>query len=208
MDMITNADNNLQPYSDRTANSYGNQLISMGRWVSVYNDMHGLIRRSIMPRYGKPIIEDKARVLLEPLLYQITGRQDFNKLIFLLAPSSKQNFHRKLHCFDRETYKHLGSTCITSQELELMQQFEMLFKYELAYSDEYLHVKSLASDSSIIAQLVQSRRTALLNDSEPDPLPKIKSLRQPKIPVRLRESDVRRIKKTDGGDVIEPVWKL
>ncbi|TDG46454.1 hypothetical protein AWZ03_007110 [Drosophila navojoa] len=161
-----------------------------------------------MPRYGNPDVEDKAQILLEPLLFQLTGRQDFNRMIFLLAPSSKQNFHRKLHCFERDTYKHLGSTCITLQELELMQQFEMLFKYELVYTDEYLNLKSLASDSSIIEQLVQSRRTALLDDSEPDPEPKIKSLRQPKIPVRLRVSDVKRIKQKESGDTAEPVWKL
>lgn len=161
-----------------------------------------------MPRYGTVAVGEKAHVLLEPLLYQITGRQDYDRMIFLLTPSSKQNFHRKLHCFERETYKHLGSTCITSQELELMQQFEMLFKYELVYTDEYLNVKTLASDSSIIEQLVQSRRTALLNDNEPDPQPKIKSLRQPKIPVRLRVSDVKRIKKLESGDTAEPVWKL
>ncbi|EDW11423.2 uncharacterized protein LOC6575977 [Drosophila mojavensis] len=208
MDVTSNSESTPRPFTNKPVNSQGNKLISMGRWVSVYNDMHGLIRRSIMPRYGRAAVEDKGQILLEPLLYQLTGRQDFNRMIFLLAPSSKQNFHRKLHCFERDTYKHLGSTCITLKELELLQQFEMLFKYELVYTDEYLHVKSLACDSSIIEQLVQSRRTALLNESEPDPQPKIKSLRQPKIPVRLRVSDVKRIKKIESGDTGEPVWKL
>lgn len=209
--MISSGDNSPRSSAQQSANAPGKQLIAMGRWVSIYNEVHGLIRRSILPRYGKPVTGDKAQILLEPLLRQITGRQELNTLILLLAPSSKQNFHRKLHCFDRDTFKHLGSTCITNHELELMQQYEMLIKYEMVFTDEYLPIKSLACDSSIISQLVQSRRTASLVEEEPETKPKIKSLRQPKIPVRMRASDVKRIEKKQNyvdGASGEPVWKI
>ncbi|KAL7741394.1 hypothetical protein ACLKA6_013832 [Drosophila palustris] len=193
--------------TSRINNNFNNNIIAKGRWVSTYNLRQGLIKRHVLPRYGKPVDSEKAIRLLEPLLQEISGKQELNKLILLVAPTQKAYFQQKLHCFDSETMKHLGSTCITTKELQLMQQFEMLFKYEIVYTEEKLSIRSLSLNSSIISQILQRNKDALIHDEEHQPEPTIKSLRQPKIPVRMRASDVNRNKNmTD--DYTRILWKL
>lgn len=180
-------------------------IIAKGRWVSTYDSEEGLLKRHILPRYGKHVDTDKAIKLLEPLLQQISGKQELNKLILLVAPTQKPYFQQKLHCFESETMKHLGSTCITTKELHLMQQFEMLLKYEIVYTQETLTTRSLASNSSIISQILQRNKEALIREEESEEEPIIKSLRDPKIPVRMRASDVKR---NQENDLTKTVWKL
>lgn len=159
-----------------------------GRWVLTYSDLRGVISRPLSPRFSTAITEKRVQ-FLEPLLKEVTGLQDLSKLLVLVAPSSKPFFCKKLHCFNNETMKHLSSTSITMKELDMLKKYQMMFKYEIVYTEENFSVNVLATDDSIVeAIIIQCKEEHLWADPEPS----IKALRKPQIEVRLRSIDLQR----------------
>ncbi|KAH8419254.1 hypothetical protein KR222_000341, partial [Zaprionus bogoriensis] len=154
------------------------------------------------PRYGIPVYSDRAVKLLEPLLNKVTGQSDLSKLLLLVAPSSEPNLGRKLHCFENETRKHLGTTVITLNELKLIKEYQMLLKYDIVYTERNVSIKTLARDSNVVEQIVKRcKEENIQREAEPV----IKALRQPQISVRLRAIDMKRhnLGKSDS----EPFWR-
>ncbi|KAH8378164.1 hypothetical protein KR093_009772, partial [Drosophila rubida] len=160
------------------------------------------------PRYGNTFEEHSPLQMLQPLLHEISGIRDLHKLILLVIANPREEPQLKLHCFESETMTHLGNACITPAELQIMQQYQMLLKYEIVYTQEILSIRSLASDSAIITRLVQRSKEALLERKEPEPEPKhpIKSLRVPRIPVRMLKFNSKRSDSEQ--EVKKPVWKF
>lgn len=162
-----------------------------GRWVLTYSDLRGVISRTMSPRYSTSISEEKVQ-FLEPFLKEISSLRDLSKLLLLVAPSSKPYFCKKLHCFNNVTMKHLSSTSITMNELDMLKKYQMMFKYEIVYTEENFSVNLLATDDSIVeAIIIQCKEQHLWADPEPS----IKALRKPQIEVRLRSIDRNRLEK-------------
>lgn len=164
---------------------------SRGRWVLTYSDLRGVISRPLSPRYSTSITEKRVQ-FLEPFLKEVTGLQDLTKLLVLVAPSSKPYFCKKLHCFNNETMRHLSSTSITLNELDMLKKYQMMVKYEIVYTEENFSVHLLATDDTIVeAIIIKCKEEHLWADPEPT----IKALRKPQIEVRLRATDLNRREK-------------
>ncbi|KAH8271976.1 hypothetical protein KR044_012586, partial [Drosophila immigrans] len=163
------------------------------------------------PRYIKAFDGHNALHRLQPLLHEVSRTRDLHNLILLVIPpttaTATATSQLKLHCFESDTMKHLGSTCITPAELLTMQQYQMLLKYEIVYSRESLSIRSLACNPAVIARLVAHSKLALLEhkEPEPEPEPSIKSLRMPRIPVRMLNLNN---KSTASNDEKKPSWKI
>lgn len=166
-----------------------------GRWVLTYSDLRGVISRPMSPRYSTSITEKNVE-FLEPFLKDISSLTDLSKLLILVAPSSKPYFCKKLHCFNHESRKHLCSTSITINELDMLKKYQMMFKYEIVYTEENFSINLLATDDSIVeAIIIQCKEEHLWADPEPS----IKALRKPQIEVRMRSTDRNRNEKSNKG---------
>lgn len=189
-DFAENAEDNMVSTSSEQSD-FSSNIMNKGRWILTYSDLRGIISRPMPPRYTSSLSEEKVQYL-EPLLKEISGQKNLSKLLLLVAPSSKTYFCKKLHCFNNETKKHLSSTRITLKELELMKKYQMMFKYEIVYTDENFSVRLLATNNSIVEAIIDKCKEEHMFY---EPEPTIRSLRKPLIQVRLRSTDLNRHKR-------------
>lgn len=174
--------------SEQSEFNNGSNVVHKGRWVLTYSELRGVLSRPMPPRYASTLCEKKVQYL-EPLLKEVSGEKDLSKLLLLVAPSSQAYFCKKLHCFNRETRRHLSSTRITLKELELMKKYQMMFKYEFVYTEENFSVKLLATNHIVVEAIIDKCKEEHLFY---EPEPSIKALRKPLIQVRLRPNDLNR----------------
>lgn len=177
--------------SDQSAFKNGSNMAQKCRTILTYSELRGVLSRTMPPRFTSSICEKKAHYL-EPMLRDISGERDLSKLLLLIAPSTHEYFSKKLHCFNRETRKHLSSTRISLTELDLMKKYQMLLKYEFVYTEENFSVTLLATNHSVVEAIIDKCKEEHLFF---EPEPSIKALRRPIIEVRLRRNDMKRDKR-------------
>ncbi|KAH8412263.1 hypothetical protein KR009_000897, partial [Drosophila setifemur] len=152
------------------------------------------------PIYGHLAPGDASMGVLAKVLQEATGGVELQKLHLLVAPGTHK-LPRKVHCFDRRTRSHLGMTSITEEEVDVLRMYENLLKYELSFTNEYFSAKDLTCDTEIVSMLFDRTSDGLFMSNlnfnrigkelcsigiQADRKHRIKALRQPKIPVRLR----------------------
>lgn len=164
---------------------------------------------------GKPKATNRmdSRSVVENIVQKQSGSQDLRNILLLITPvelpSQQPNCH-KVHSYCLYSHSHLGVTTLTNEELQLIERYHRSDNYSIVYCSRYVELVDAVRNTPIkgqIFEIVRSESKAVLRTwyrgnavrlsyrgsrsrrvgVSPSRNPYgIRSLEQPKIPVRMQ----------------------